>query len=377
MCTNIIYYVLHNTVHYNKVTTMARTGVDFYRVSQAAKTLQERGVNPTVDLVRVELGTGSKSTIGPLLKKWKQTNLEAANAEALPEELTKTVRALLNQLQQAADIKVDEMAEEFSEEKDKLVQELVSERVLTDQRDATIKELESRIETLLAENKEVKQDLDASKLEAAKHATGLSEVRNQLQDSKNQVSDLKEEVKQVKVSREHYYERVAKDREEERKQFRSNKSLLETHISDLNSRLSSMADEKSRLETQKDKSDELARMLQDNIDLISSEREVLKISESKLQQDNTRLNSEITINTANIGTLEVTLKDQIGINNGLQTSNKVLESENNNNLTKIEELNDKVIKQTDENKELIAENSRIFGQYKQLEKSINNSSTES
>jgi len=351
---------------------MARTGVDFFKVSVAAKNLQGRGLNPTVDLVRAELGTGSKSTIGPLLKRWKVENLEAANAEALPEELTKIVRTLMDQMQQAADVKVDEMAGEFQEQKNELVNELKVERQLTDKHEATIKELESHIEKLSVDNSEIKQSLDNSKLEAAKQSSELSEVRIQLQDSKNQVSDLKEEVKQVKESREHYQKRAADDREQEREQFRSNKILLEGQITDLNTRLTVISGEKSRLEEQKQQVDELARSLQENIDTINSEREKLRISVSTLKHDNTRLNSEIVTHLDKIKKVETLFNEHLNTTNDLKASNQVLESVNKNNEKKIEELDCTFSKVADENKELIAENSRLFGEFKQLEVSYRN-----
>ena len=48
---------------------MARTGVRYYDVAQAADALQEIGLEPTIDRVRERLGTGSKSTLAPLLKR--------------------------------------------------------------------------------------------------------------------------------------------------------------------------------------------------------------------------------------------------------------------------------------------------------------------
>ena len=38
---------------------MARTGVTYLEVAQAASTIQHQGSNPTIDAVRQVLGTGS------------------------------------------------------------------------------------------------------------------------------------------------------------------------------------------------------------------------------------------------------------------------------------------------------------------------------
>ena len=51
---------------------MARTGVTYIDIIKASEAIKESGHDPTVDRVREFLGTGSKSTIAPLLKKWKK-----------------------------------------------------------------------------------------------------------------------------------------------------------------------------------------------------------------------------------------------------------------------------------------------------------------
>ncbi len=58
---------------------MARAGLNKFNVQQARDTLLARGINPSVDAVRVELGnTGSKTTIHRYLKE-----LEAEDATQL------------------------------------------------------------------------------------------------------------------------------------------------------------------------------------------------------------------------------------------------------------------------------------------------------
>ena len=44
---------------------MARPGVTYYDISRAAEAVKARGCEPTIDRVREQLGTGSKSTIAP------------------------------------------------------------------------------------------------------------------------------------------------------------------------------------------------------------------------------------------------------------------------------------------------------------------------
>jgi len=47
---------------------MARAGITYQDVANAAQRVRQRGDEPTVDRVRSELGTGSRSTLGPMLR---------------------------------------------------------------------------------------------------------------------------------------------------------------------------------------------------------------------------------------------------------------------------------------------------------------------
>lgn len=55
---------------------MARIGVTYKDIAEASETIKSRGQEPTVDRVREYLGTGSKSTIAPHLKQWRNNNTD-------------------------------------------------------------------------------------------------------------------------------------------------------------------------------------------------------------------------------------------------------------------------------------------------------------
>lgn len=81
---------------------MARAGILYSDVAKAAAKLAADGKNPTVDSVREALGgTGSKSTIAPLLKRWKTEHQEqVVQAEAgLPPSLLTAVKGLHQHMQ--------------------------------------------------------------------------------------------------------------------------------------------------------------------------------------------------------------------------------------------------------------------------------------
>lgn len=79
---------------------MARTGITFKQVSDAADTLVAEGKSPTIISVREHLGTGSPNTIHAHLKAWREAR-PAPKVEAieLPTELR---NAIAEQMRKAA-----------------------------------------------------------------------------------------------------------------------------------------------------------------------------------------------------------------------------------------------------------------------------------
>jgi chromosome segregation ATPase len=79
---------------------MARGGVTFTEVEEAAQYLQGLGRNPTVDAIREHLGTGSRTTLAEHLKCWK--SLQADGEGRLPKPLLAVVTGLWDNLQSLA-----------------------------------------------------------------------------------------------------------------------------------------------------------------------------------------------------------------------------------------------------------------------------------
>ena len=73
---------------------MARSGIRYEEVQDAAEALLGRGLNPTIQRVRELLGTGSNTTISEHLKRWQQQLAESPKA-VLPPTVPETVMTAL------------------------------------------------------------------------------------------------------------------------------------------------------------------------------------------------------------------------------------------------------------------------------------------
>lgn len=76
---------------------MGRLGVSFTEVSAAANELVSQGRVPTVEQVRIILGTGSSSTLAKHLRQWKQ-NKELIRTELALEEIPPELNAVIKGL---------------------------------------------------------------------------------------------------------------------------------------------------------------------------------------------------------------------------------------------------------------------------------------
>jgi chromosome segregation ATPase len=85
---------------------MARGGVTFTEVDEAARYLQGVGRAATVDAIRERLGTGSRTTLAEHLKRWKA--LQADGQGRLPQPLVSLVSGLWDSLQSLAEQRIQE-----------------------------------------------------------------------------------------------------------------------------------------------------------------------------------------------------------------------------------------------------------------------------
>ena len=104
---------------------MARPGVTYLEVSNAAQQLLAAGRIPTIETIRIRLGTGSNSTLGAHLRTWKAKQDQTqhiATKENIPEELIATLKGLWEQVINQSEDKIQAIQLETQQELVKLKQ---------------------------------------------------------------------------------------------------------------------------------------------------------------------------------------------------------------------------------------------------------------
>ncbi len=200
---------------------MARNGVTYFDVDKAASRLVAKGCNPTVDTVREALGTGSKSTIAPLLKRWKSDN-ERVTTEAehgLPTDLLEAVKLVHERIQASAQRSMEQAQLSHDAVQQKLsnaVQALQAElgQVRQNYQSAThaLAEAQQRFQQLASEHQ-------AQAVELAALRSDKNGLEQRLLDRAAELQSLVQQHELIRRQHEHYQEAVALQRQEERQAF--------------------------------------------------------------------------------------------------------------------------------------------------------------
>lgn len=151
---------------------MARPGITYKQVADAAQGLSETGTNPTIGAVREALGgTGSPNTIHKHLTAWKDGNAQpvAKNAEfparliqALQEEISKAATAAREQVQielvatQTEAIELAKAGETIEAERDSLADQV---GMLTTERDQAHAVATERLEEIKRQERQIEQQM--------------------------------------------------------------------------------------------------------------------------------------------------------------------------------------------------------------------------
>ena len=172
---------------------MGRLGVTKDDVFAACKTLVKAGAHLTVSNVREELGSGSYTTLLPLIDAFKSANKEAAakaadgagGLPALPGDLgdqgSKFIQDIWWQATAQANKRIEEVSTQFKKELAEMKTQL----------DAKAEELAHALTDITR----VEKDLSTTKSESDEKTKGLSQKDGEIGLLKSQLKDKDQELK--------------------------------------------------------------------------------------------------------------------------------------------------------------------------------------
>lgn len=266
---------------------MARPGVTYSEIAEAATHLVGQGKNPTIEQIRLLLGTGSSTTIANHLKQWRDeqqgTSLLAAK-ENIPNELMEMVKGLWERVIGLSQEKMNAAEADFNKRLDEATLEIQKYKTNNHkwqklfgewQRDKAMlavetDNLKNSVETLQDSNTALRQQLSAQ--EAA------------LKEKQARIDELHQLHQQTQMNLEHYRESVRLQRLMDTEKHDKEVQALSTTLKSAENKLAQTTQEKILLQQQYEKlhSDNIA--LTKSIDDMQNKNQTLQQANIKLEK---------------------------------------------------------------------------------------------
>lgn len=218
---------------------MARAGLNKFNVQQARDTLLARGINPSVDAVRIELGnTGSKTTIHRYLKELEAEDATQLGDEALLSSALKDMIArMAAKLRDEALQRADAANQAWQTEKTQLVAQLSAARARLKDLSADNITLASRLERESAAHDETKTRLHNVDLRAERFAQQVKGLEQQLDENQKHLTSLEEKHRNARDALEHFRSSAQEQRQQEQLRHDNQVQQLQAELRNLNQTL--------------------------------------------------------------------------------------------------------------------------------------------
>ncbi len=349
---------------------MARAGINYTDVTKAAQAIQERDQNPTVDRVLAHLGSGSKSTIAPLLKQWKTEQGQAIDAVGLPDDILKAVKNIHDRVQQSAKVKIEHVMEESQAQISAIKDSLAVATAHIEKLKQDNEQLNNQLETEKTENVELRDQLEKARISGVRLTADNEALASQLDLIKINITEQKQEIRHARENFEHYQTRTAEDRQLEREQYQISKRQLEERIQAASQQQTRELKRSEQLVIEKQQLNDQVKQLLSELAQASKSLHEQSLNTNDLTQKLNATEKQLETLQQNIQNIDSRCHTLITENNHLQTAKQLLAHEVDQLETVHSETSDKLSILDDENRIILQEKAMLQGQFKQLQDSM-------
>ena len=219
---------------------MARPGVTYLEVSNVAQQLAASGRIPTIEAIRIALGTGSNSTLGAHLRTWKATQNQAqqiATKENLPEELVATMKGLWELVMNQSEERIQTIKQETQQDLAKLKQEAQSLQQDSAHWQQQYQQIKKERDGFAHEKSVVEQLLANAKIEIATLTEKYAGLEKQNQEKQTHIAEMQRQNQQIQANLEHYRASALKQRTADQQRYEQQQRQLEQTIQQINQEL--------------------------------------------------------------------------------------------------------------------------------------------
>lgn len=229
---------------------MARGGINKAIVQKARQALLAKGVNPSIDAVRIELGnTGSKTTISRYLKELEASSpaIAPVSRERLGDALSGMVQTLLDQLMEEGKETISEATAAFTLERTTLesqILELTTALARAERHSATQR---AALEVQSAELATSQSSLQAELTRNAGLSQRCSDLEALVVEKDKHIQSLEEKHVQARGALEHYREAAKEQRDQDHRKHESQLNEMQVEQRKLRETIAVKQDESTRL----------------------------------------------------------------------------------------------------------------------------------
>lgn len=219
---------------------MARFGIGYQEVENAAQELQAQGINPTVENIRKITGTGSNGTIATHLRAWRakhSTSQDLVLTKHLPQELVSTMTGLWDQVTGHAKTQIQAIKETAADEISIIKSQLEGCKKESAQWQQSSQSLKQEKDILLNDKLTQEQAIIELKKQNALQGEKQNSHSLQLQGMQNRIDELNHLHKQAQINLEHYHESSRQQRLLEQQRFEQQQHQLTQTINQLEQKL--------------------------------------------------------------------------------------------------------------------------------------------
>lgn len=237
---------------------MARGGINKAHVLQARDALLARGINPSIDAVRTELGnTGSKSTIHRYLREIEdEAGARLDDAALLSDTLRDLVTRLAARLHEEAQAIVETAAHQHQAERQQWEATAANAKTALTSLQIEFAEITTALARERAAHAETGANWQQQTIQAERLAQQVSDLTERLREQETHRQSLEEKHQHARESLEHYRQSVKEQREQDQRRHEQQVQQLQAELRQVN-------------QSQVVKQNEITQLNKDNARLIS------------------------------------------------------------------------------------------------------------
>ena len=317
-----------------------------------------------MDRVLAHLGTGSKSTIAPLLKQWKGKNGQGpTSTTGLPDDLVDAMKNLYAHVNQKAAQKISQVEEASQKVAEHLQQKLTQTEDIASTLSKTNTALEQQRDDLTHRNEKLTKDLDESIKKLVQKEIELNSDKQQLIDRKETIGEQRAEVHRIRDHLEHYQTEMAEERQRERQQLHAQITQLETN-------LAHTLQEKENALNKIDLLEKSVHQSQEQLQTCETRHQAITLTLKTLENDHQHLNNELCEANTHLKTARQQCMDVSDRLKNTAMQKAIVKIERDNVQTDADKLEAKMINLTDQCAVLQQEKAILQGQLKQIQSTL-------